>query len=217
MQTPQSALLLHGTNRLGFENEIRPHFSAVDFARIMSAYRLSKYGHRNQIRDTGERYFEHPKILALLLVRLGVYDADIIIAALLHDVIEDSYILEEQDVTNWFGARCCNFIMKVTKLKKADGSFDLVAYFATMLADEVGTWLVKLADRLHNLSTLPDGDDPVSKLKCRQKKDKQVAETIQFILPLATALANTQGFEALGKWFYAELSAWCQYHSQPQN
>lgn len=213
MKTPQSALLLHGTDRRGFEDEIRPHFTAADFDRIMSAYRLSKYGHRNQFRDTGERYFEHPKILALLLVRLGVYDADVIIAALLHDVIEDSYILEKQDVTNWFGARCCNFIMKVTKLKNPDGSFDLVAYFAAMLADEVGTWLVKLADRLHNLSTLPDGTDAASKLKCRQKKDKQVAETNQFILPLATKLANTKGYEKLGKWFYDELTLWCQYRT----
>ncbi len=213
MNLPASASLLHGTNRQGFMNEVQPHFTPADFVRIMEAYKNSKDGHREQLRDTGERYFEHPKVLALLLVRIGIRDADVIIAALLHDILEDSSLLSKEEVAQKYGARACHFVVMVTKFKTKGVPFDLVAYFVAMLNDEPGTWLVKLADRLHNLSTLPDGNTPKEKKRCRKKKNNQVAETRKFILPLAVKLASIPGFESIGHWFHAELSQWCEYHT----
>lgn len=210
-----TSTLFHGVDRSGFEAEVRPHFSPANFERIMQAYRLSKYGHRNQFRDQGGRYFEHPKVVAIALVRVGLYDTDVIIAALLHDVIEDSYILEERDVAQWFGPRACRIIMKVTKLKKEGVPFDLVAYFIAISDDEPGTWFVKLMDRLHNLSTLPEGKTPREKRSCQKRKNKQVLETRQFILPLAEKMAQTPGYQEWGRWFIQELNYWCDLHYKP--
>src|SRR5262249_1135602 len=70
-----------------------------------------------------------------------------------------------------------------------------------------------LADRLHNLSTLPEGKTPREIKSCQKRKDKQVAETREFILPLAVKLASAPGFEQLGTWFHAELTQWCEYQS----
>lgn len=201
-------LLMQVTNREGFELAIRPHFLPSECELIMRAYRLAKYGHKEQMREGGIRYFEHPKALALLLVRLGVRDVPVIIAALLHDVIEDSYILELADIEAWFGADACRTVQLLTKDKKE--GLTLAQYFDRLLKGGFRGWLGKLADRLHNMSTLVDGDDPEKREKFRQKKLRQVAETREFILPLATALSAAPGYEVLGQWFFDQLTAWCE-------
>lgn len=178
----------------------------------MDAYTDSKEGHRKQMRDAGGRYFEHPKILALLLVRIGIRDPEVIIGALLHDVLEDSSRLSKDDVTRKYGARACRIVVMVSKFKVKGVPFDLVGYFVAIANDEPGTWLVKLGDRLHNLSTLPDGDTPAQKIRCDKKKREQVDETRTYILPLAVKLAATPGYEDIGNWFQAEISQWCEYH-----
>lgn len=201
-------LLMQTTNREGFERAIRPYFLPSEFKAIMQAYRLSKYGHRAQMREGGIRYFEHPKVLALLLVRLGVRDAAVIIAALLHDAIEDSFILELEDVEDWFGGDACHTVHVLTKDPKE--KLSLAQYFARLLDGGFRGLLVKLADRLHNMSTLADSDDPEKHEKFRQKKIKQSAETREYVLPLAEALMQVKGCEKLGAWFYDQLIAWCE-------
>lgn len=200
-------LLMQATNREGFEAAIRPYFLPSECEQIMRAYRLAKYGHKDQMREGGMRYFEHPKVLALLLVRLGVRDAAVIIAALLHDVIEDSFILEPADVEAWFGGTVCLTVKLVTKDKKE--GLTLEQYFARLLSGGPRGWLVKLADRLHNMSTLVDSEDPDKRERFRLKKVKQVAETREFVLPLAVALSRAPGYEQLRIWFLGQLTAWC--------
>ncbi|HEY9757235.1 MAG TPA: hypothetical protein V6C97_18855 [Oculatellaceae cyanobacterium] len=221
-------------DRAGFEREIAAVFSARQCEKIMRAYRLSKYGHRNQWRDSGERYFDHPKSLAIAAVRLGVRDPAIIIALLLHDIREDSHILNRRDIVLWFGRRADHYIDRVTK-DKTDPNFTSEGYFLRLakdgpgisnafaqlfgpwagqivrffLKDHPGSWIAKLIDRLHNLSTLYDNGDPAEHARFLNKKARQVEETRREILPLAQKLSKVFGYEELGRYLYAEISALC--------
>jgi GTP diphosphokinase / guanosine-3',5'-bis(diphosphate) 3'-diphosphatase len=200
----------HTTNRPDFEELVHAHFPAHDAQRIMLAYRLSKYGHRGQMREGGDRYFEHPKSIALMLIEFGVHDADIIIGVLLHDVVEDSHILvvnkSVDDVGFIFGSRVSHFVNMMTKKK----GLTTEQYFAALLADEeLGSLVNKCADRVHNLSTLVDSTDPAKHEKFRQKKLTQVAETREKVLPLAEKLAASKDFAELGAWFIFQLTSWC--------
>lgn len=197
--------LMSGLNRAGFEKLIAPHFLPSEQRRIMQAYRLSKHGHRLQMREGGGRYFEHPKALAILLVRLGVRDVDVICAALLHDIVEDTFILEFADIEEWFGGGTCLLVKLVTKEKGLSPR----QYIIRLSLGDVRAWLLKCADRLHNMSTL-DSDDPAMFDHFKKKKVKQVRETRKKILPLAEKLAASPGYEELGNFFVAALTYWCE-------
>jgi (p)ppGpp synthase/HD superfamily hydrolase len=232
MTFPMRQHLFNPTDRAGFEREIAAVFSKRNCRKIMQAYRLSKYGHRNQWRDSGERYFDHPKALALAAVRLGIRDASIIIALLLHDIREDSHILLRRDIVQWFGIRSDHYVEFVTK-DKTDPHFTSEGYFARLakdgpgisntiaqvfgvhigrfarwlLQDHPGSWVVKLIDRLHNLSTLYDNGTEHERFL--RKKARQVEETRANILPLALKLSKVFGYEALGQYLYTQISALC--------
>lgn len=197
--------LLKGTNRTGFEKLIGPYFLPWQQRKIMQAYRLAKYGHQSQVRQGGGRYFEHPKSLALLLIRLGVRDHEVICAALLHDVVEDTFILELADIEEWFGPGTCLLVKLVTKEK----GLSLKRYIERLTAGDPRAWLVKCADRVHNMSTL-DSPDPAMHEFFRKKKIKQVKETREKILPLAVKLSAVPGFEELGRFFFEALNYWCE-------
>lgn len=214
-QATMGLMLMQATNKAGFEQAIRPYFLPSECVQIMRAYKLSKYGHRDVMREDGTRYFEHPKILALLLVRLGVRNAAVICAALLHDVVEDSFILELDDIEAFFGVLVCHLVHMVTK-DKLEG-LTIEEYFARLSNDGPLSWLVKLADRLHNLSTLVTGSDPDRQEHFRNKKRKQVKETRDFILPLAVKLSQTPGFETIGQFFYDALTEWCNFREEEAN
>lgn len=205
-QTDVSGLaLLTGTNRSGFEKLIDPYFLPWQKKKIMQAYRLAKYGHQTQVRQDGGRYFEHPKSLALCLIRLGVRDHEVICAALLHDVVEDTYILELEDIEEWFGPGVCLLVKLLTKEK----GLSLKRYIERLAAGDPRAWLVKCADRLHNMSTLDAPDASLHEF-FRAKKIKQVKETRKKILPLALKLAAAPGYEELGRFFVEALEYWCQ-------
>lgn len=149
--------------REDFENMIKFSLAPTEFRRVMRAYQLSKHGHKGQSRESGERYFEHPKAVAVILIReLRILDADTIITALLHDIQEDSFILTWEDIEDVFGKDIVRYVRAVTKEPGKD-------YFENLLRAPTPALFVKLADRLHNLRTLED---------CRpEKKIKQVKET----------------------------------------
>jgi GTP pyrophosphokinase len=173
--------------------------------KIMQAYRLSKYGHRGQFREGEGRYFEHPKAVAVLLLQLNAQESYIICGGLLHDFLEDSYILEPDDLRDWFGAQTSSLVNGLTK----EEGMSTEEYFARLSAQSPDCWLVKLADRLHNLSTLVEGTGSEAE-KFRLKKVKQVEETRQYLLPLASALQTTCGYEEKGIWLTAQIDAWCK-------
>src|ERR1035437_7654614 len=76
----------------------------AEMEKLDFAYQLAKYGHRNQLRETDARYFEHVRAVAIILAEeFGIFDVEIIIAALFHDILEDSYILTENRIKTIFG------------------------------------------------------------------------------------------------------------------
>lgn len=160
----------------------KPPFSDVltprDLILIEAMYVLAKYGHRGQFRkappgEEPERYFEHPRAVALILIdELQLAVALAIMLALGHDCDEDSRQVVWEMLDALFGddlARRARLLSKRGKDK--DGYVPLLA--------EHGDWItliVKAADRLHNLRTLPKDDEAF----CR----KQVRETREKYLPL---------------------------------
>ena len=137
--------------RASFLARITPLFAPSTVRRIMNAYERSKEKHRYQKRKDGERYFEHPRAVALILIdELACIDPDTIYAALLHDTIEDTTLTPEE-IEQLFGERACQIVVRLTKKPKDGYDKRLLKY---------GAWpelMVKLCDRLHNLRTMGEG------------------------------------------------------------
>lgn len=105
-------------SRIDFINLLEGKIAPVLIDKIMLAYKLSKYAHKGQTRSNGERYFEHPhRVTRLLIEEWGIYDHEILIAALLHDVPEDTFMLNTDDISTMFGDRAGTLVKAVTKRK----------------------------------------------------------------------------------------------------
>jgi len=148
----------------------------------MLALRLAKYGHRNQTRDSGERYFEHVKGTALILIKeANVSDRDTIIIALIHDIDEESFMLTNDDIQHIFGREVSNAIALLTKVSAAERKTGATRkeeeYIEQVRNADRKTKIVKLADRLHNLRDMKSWD--------QKRKRKFVDETEKYILPWA--------------------------------
>ena len=158
-------------NRASFLAVITPLFAPSTVRRIMSAYDRSKEKHRYQKRKDGERYFEHARFTALILiVVLGCVDPDLICAAFLHDTIEDTRCTPEE-LEQLFGERVCQIVVRLTKKPKDGYAERLLTY---------GEWpelMVKLCDRLHNLRTMGEGTSP-------GWRKKQYLETRDVYIPI---------------------------------
>lgn len=188
------------SNRAEFEELIRKYFIPSQVHLIMMAYRFSKYGHRGQQRDGGGRYFDHPRQASVILLSQGVFEHEIIIATLLHDVMEDSFILTWEDLEYIFGSRVCTMVKLVTK----ERGLPKEQYLPRLLSGIPEAWIVKLADRLHNMQTLGSCS--------REKQLKQVKETREKIMPLCHKLAETFNYHQLGEWFATQLEAICKQY-----
>lgn len=131
--------------------------------RIRYAYRLAKDAHRNQERKDGTRYFEHPREVALISLR-NALDPDLVIACLLHDVLEDGNDpLDAGEIELFLGETVIRTVRMVSKVPK-EGFHERFSQYADWRA----IW-VKACDRLHNLRTLPD--DPI--FRAKQLKETQ--------------------------------------------
>ncbi|MFI3277653.1 MAG: RelA/SpoT family protein [Rikenellaceae bacterium] len=155
-----------------------------DWDLIRRAYRLAKEAHEGVRRRTGEPYLVHPIAVAQIVVDeigLGVKS---VVAALLHDVVEDTHYTVE-DISSLFGDKIASM---VDGLSKISGVFNRetsqqAEYFRKMLltmCDDVRVILIKIADRLHNMRTL--GVIPLN------KQIKITSETIYLFAPLAYRL-----------------------------
>ena len=157
--------------------------SAIDVERIRKAYLLASKAHENQKRNSGEPYIIHPIAVARIVAKEFELDANAVIAAFLHDVVEDTETTIE-DVRSEFGDDVAFLVDVVTKRSKTqDGQSKQVENFRQILDSvhyDIRALMIKLADRLHNMRTLDS-----------MKPDKQMkiaGETDFFYAPLANRL-----------------------------
>ena len=156
--------------------------SKADLAAIRDAYLFAEEAHRKQKRKSGEPYIIHPVEVAKILAELDV-DQRTLIAALLHDVVEDTGITLEIIETR-FGAEIAKMVDGVTKLKsivyqsKEEHQAENLRKMFLAMAKDIRVLLIKLADRLHNMRTL----------KYHPKSKEIALETMEIYAPLASRL-----------------------------
>jgi len=157
--------------------------SEADFQRIKDAYALAFEAHKNQKRKSGEPYIIHPIAVAAIAAEELELDANTVIAAFLHDVVEDTPY-EVDDIRRLFGDDVAFLVDAVTKRKKANyentKQVDNYKQILDSVHYDIRALLVKLSDRLHNMRTL-DSMRP-------DKQMKIAGETDFFYAPLAGRL-----------------------------
>ena len=154
-----------------------------DMQRIKDAFELAREAHKTQFRKSGEPYILHPIAVARIVAEELELGANPIIAAFLHDVVEDTdYTLE--DIRKRFGDDVAFLVGVVTKKKKdryeRSKQVDNYQQILESVQFDVRALLIKLADRLHNMRTL-DSMRP-------DKQMKIAGETDYFYAPLANRL-----------------------------
>lgn len=160
----------------------------VDVEKITKAYLFAYEKHFGVKRLTNEDYIEHPLNVAYILT--GVFaDMATICAALLHDILEDCEVSEEE-LTEKFGPEITSLVVGVTKINKLNFTGENEAMIANHrkiivgLSEDVRVIIIKLADRLHNMRTL---------WVLPEKKQKEKArETLDILIPIAHRLGMNQ-------------------------
>ncbi|MDO4318414.1 MAG: bifunctional (p)ppGpp synthetase/guanosine-3',5'-bis(diphosphate) 3'-pyrophosphohydrolase [Lachnospiraceae bacterium] len=167
------------------EDSIRKYRPNTDLSNVRKAYELAKQAHGEQKRKSGEPYINHPLSVAIILAELEM-DKETIIAGLLHDVVEDTPITEEE-LTEMFGSEVTLLVDGVTKLTKLNYSQDKVEIQAENLrkmflamAKDIRVVVIKLADRLHNMRTM--------QYQTPNKQLEKSRETLDIYSPLAQRL-----------------------------
>ncbi|WP_160491562.1 RelA/SpoT family protein [Francisella tularensis] len=152
--------------------------------KIAQAFIFGADAHETQVRSSGEPYFTHPVAVACILAELRM-DVDTIIAALLHDVVEDTEYTVD-DISNIFGKKVAQLVEGVTKLtqirhkNRAEQQAENFRKMLLSVTKDVRVIFIKLADRLHNMRTL-------APLK-PEKKRRISKETLDVFAPLAHRL-----------------------------
>jgi GTP pyrophosphokinase len=155
-----------------------------DTARIAAAYQMALQAHSNQKRASGEMYISHPVSVACILVEMGM-DSETVIAALLHDVVEDTDMSLEQ-IEKQFGAETALIVGGVTKLgripyhSREEEQAENIRKMLLAMAQDVRVIIVKLADRLHNARTFCYLED--------DKRRYKALETMEIYAPIADRL-----------------------------
>jgi len=172
---------------------LKQYLKPEDIALIWEGYRYAYQAHDGVVRKTGEPYIMHPVSVACVLADLHM-DMPTILAALLHDVVEDTAVTTE-DIKQKFGQQVAELVDGVTKLDKIEfqsASQAQAENFRKMLlamSQDVRVILVKLADRLHNMQTL-DAMKP--------EKQKLIAkETLEIYAPIANRLGLNSIYQEL--------------------
>lgn len=165
-------------------DHVLSYYPQADMDAIREAFELADAAHAAQKRSSGEPYIMHPLAVADIIAGLEM-DVESIIAALLHDVVEDTeYTLE--DIEMLFGKDVAFLVDGVTKLSQIDYKTkeeqQLESYRKMFLAmaKDVRVVVIKLADRLHNMRTLGSVNEEKQKRKAR--------ETLEIFAPLAHRL-----------------------------
>ena len=164
---------------------VRKYHPSDDISMIEKAYQIAKNAHEGQLRKSGEPYIIHPLCVGIILADLEM-DKETIVAGILHDVVEDT-VMTEEEITREFGSEVALLVDGVTKLGQLNYSADKLELQAENLrkmflamAKDIRVILIKLADRLHNMRTL--------KYMREEKQKEKARETMDIYSPLAQRL-----------------------------
>jgi guanosine-3',5'-bis(diphosphate) 3'-pyrophosphohydrolase len=166
------------------KDELKQYLPDEAIATIERAYQVAEAAHKGQKRQTGEPYITHPVTAATILASLRM-DPQTIMAALLHDVLEDTKIAK-QSLAEQFGNEVAELVDGVSKLAKIKFESSVEAQaenFRKMIlamVRDIRVILVKLADRLHNMRTLGALDSA--------KRRRIALETLEIYAPIANRL-----------------------------
>ncbi len=151
---------------------------------IAKAYCFAEAAHNGQTRNSGEAYINHPLEVANILIEMGL-DTTSIIAALLHDVVEDTEISLEE-ISSQFGNEVASLVDGLTKLSKIvfqnkqEQQVENLRKMFLAMAKDIRVILIKLADRMHNMRTL--------RFLPVERQKKIARETLEIYAPLAHRL-----------------------------
>ena len=164
---------------------VKKYHPSTDISQIEKAYNIASKAHEGQFRKSGEPYIIHPLSVALILADLEL-DKETIVGGLLHDVVEDT-VMTDEEIEKEFGKEVALIVDGVTKLGQLSYAKDKVEIQAENLrkmflamAKDIRVILVKLADRLHNMRT--------AKYWSPAKQKEKARETMDIYAPIAQRL-----------------------------
>ena len=179
------------------EKTIRTYNPSADFAQIRAAFEYADKCHEGQKRKSGEPYIIHPVAVAQIVADQKL-DSESIIAALLHDVIEDTDATHE-DVAKLFSPTIANLVEGVSKLTrmqyatKEDEQMENLRKMLFAMSKDIRVILIKVSDRLHNMRTMEYQSPP--------KQKQKSLETMEIYAPISHRL----GMQRV-KWELEDLS-----------
>ncbi len=179
------------------EQKIKDSGTEMDLGRISAAYSMARLAHSGQMRRDGSPYVTHCVAAADISVDMGL-DEDSIVAALLHDVIEDTQ-LTHADISRQFGEPVANIVEGVTKLtrvqytSKEDEQMENLRKMLMAMAKDIRVILIKIADRLHNMRTMA--------YQTAEKQRIKSLETMEIYAPIAHRLGMQRA-----KWELEDLA-----------
>ncbi len=164
---------------------VRKYHPSDDITMIEKAFDIAYHAHEGQRRKSGEAYIIHPLWVGIILADLEL-DKETIVAGILHDVVEDT-VMTEEEIAQTFGEEVALLVDGVTKLGQLSYSSDKLEVQAENLrkmflamAKDIRVILIKLADRLHNMRTL--------QFMRPEKQMEKAKETLDIYAPLAQRL-----------------------------
>ena len=166
------------------KTSIETNTQIKNLAKIREAYEFARDSHGPQLRKDGSPYITHPLAAAVIVAEMGL-DEDSVIAAILHDVIEDTAVTHE-DVSRRFGESVAEIVEGVTKLtkmrytSKEEEQMENLRKMLLAMARDIRVVLIKMADRLHNMRTM--------EYQSREKQLEKSRETMEIYAPIAHRL-----------------------------
>ena len=179
------------------EEKIKKYNHNLDVKRLFAAFQYADNAHSGQLRKDGSPYITHPLAVAEIVAELEL-DTDSIIAALLHDCIEDTGATHEE-IAKLFGATVADLVEGVTKLtrvqytSKEEEQMENLRKMLMAMAKDIRVILIKICDRLHNMRTM--------EYQSARKQREKALETMEIYAPIAHRL----GMQKI-KWELEDLS-----------
>ena len=180
------------------EQTILAYNPAADVAKVRSAYEFAAEAHKDQKRKDGSPYVTHPLAVAQIVAEELHLDTDSIIAALLHDTIEDTPVTHEE-VAKLFSPTVADLVEGVSKLtrvhstSKVEQQMENLRKMLMAMSKDIRVILVKIADRMHNMRTM--------EYQTPEKQKQKSFETMEIYAPIAHRL----GIQRM-KWELEDLS-----------